>query len=76
MPCGAVRCRAAVPEIITWFNKLDLEILEVYGMTENFGWSHSTEDGDQLIGWVGTPMTAWNAVSVKPVRSRCAAPAT
>ncbi|UWN49314.1 Long-chain-fatty-acid--CoA ligase FadD15 [Alcanivorax sp. ALC70] len=24
-------------------------------MTENFGWSHSTEDGDQLIGWVGTP---------------------
>ncbi|MBM1145986.1 AMP-binding protein [Alcanivorax sp. ZXX171] len=59
---GLDECRVALsgaaplsPEIITWFNKLDLEILEVYGMTENFGWSHSTEDGDQLIGWVGTP---------------------
>nr|WP_238400860.1 AMP-binding protein [Alloalcanivorax marinus] len=59
---GLDECRVALSgaaplstEIITWFNKLDLEILEVYGMTENFGWSHTTEQGDQRIGWVGTP---------------------
>ncbi|MBF1802785.1 AMP-binding protein [Alloalcanivorax profundimaris] len=59
---GLDECRVALSgaaplstEIITWFNKLDLEILEVYGMTENFGWSHTTEEGDQRIGWVGTP---------------------
>jgi long-subunit acyl-CoA synthetase (AMP-forming) len=59
---GLDECRVALsgaaalsPEIISWFRKLGLEILEVYGMTENFGWSHSTEQGDQQIGWVGTP---------------------
>lgn len=59
---GLDECRIALsgaaalsPEIITWFKKLDLEILEVYGMTENLAWSHTTEEGDQKIGWVGTP---------------------
>ncbi|MCG8392311.1 MAG: AMP-binding protein [Pseudomonadales bacterium] len=59
---GLDQCRIALsgaaalsPEIITWFKKLDLEILEVYGMTENLAWSHTTEEGDQQIGWVGTP---------------------
>lgn len=59
---GLDECRVALSgaaplstEIISWFNKLGLEILEVYGMTENFGWSHTTEQGDQRIGWVGTP---------------------
>lgn len=59
---GLDECRIALsgaaalsPEIITWFKKLDLEILEVYGMTENLAWSHTTEEGDQQIGWVGTP---------------------
>ncbi|ASK35161.1 AMP-binding acetyl-CoA synthetase [Alcanivorax sp. N3-2A] len=58
---GLEECRVALsgaaalsPEIIAWFEKLGLEILEVYGMTENFGWSHATEQGDQQIGWVGT----------------------
>ena len=59
---GLDECRIALsgaaalsPEIITWFKKLGLEILEVYGMTENLAWSHTTEEGDQQIGWVGTP---------------------
>lgn len=59
---GLDGCRIALsgaaalsPEIITWFKKLGLEILEVYGMTENLAWSHTTEVGDQKIGWVGTP---------------------
>ena len=59
---GLDECRIALsgaaalsPEIITWFKKLGLEILEVYGMTENLAWSHTTEVGDQMIGWVGTP---------------------
>ncbi|MCK0155530.1 AMP-binding protein [Alcanivorax sp. S6407] len=59
---GLDECRIALsgaaalsPEIITWFKKLGLEILEVYGMTENLAWSHTTEVGDQKIGWVGTP---------------------
>ncbi|MEQ3636010.1 AMP-binding protein [Alcanivorax sp.] len=59
---GLDECRIALsgaaalsPEIIAWFKKLDLEILEGYGMTENLAWSHSTEEGDQQMGWVGTP---------------------
>ncbi|WP_421705618.1 AMP-binding protein [Alloalcanivorax xenomutans] len=59
---GLDECRVALSgaaplstEIISWFNTLGLEILEVYGMTENFGWSHTTVQGDQQIGWVGTP---------------------
>ena len=59
---GLDECRVALSgaaplstDIMSWFNKMDLEILEVYGMTENFGWSHTTEQGDQQIGWVGTP---------------------
>lgn len=59
---GLDNCRIALsgaaalsPEIIFWFKKLGLEILEVYGMTENLAWSHTTEVGDQMIGWVGTP---------------------
>jgi long-chain acyl-CoA synthetase len=59
---GLDECRIALsgasalsPEVIEWFRKLGLEILEVYGMTENMAWSHATREGDQNIGWVGTP---------------------
>lgn len=59
---GLDQCRIALsgasalsPEVIEWFKKLGLEILEVYGMTENMAWSHTTPEGDQKIGWVGTP---------------------
>ena len=59
---GLQHCRIALSgasalskEVIVWFRKLGLEILEVYGMTENMAWSHTTRQGDQKIGWVGTP---------------------
>lgn len=59
---GLDECRIALsgaaalsPEVIEWFNKLGLEILEVYGMTENMAWSHTTRSGDQKVGWVGAP---------------------
>ena len=59
---GLQDCRVALsgaaalsPEVIEWFGRLGLEILEVYGMTENMAWSHTTRSGDQKIGWVGTP---------------------
>ena len=59
---GLDQCRIALsgasalsPEVIHWFRKLGLEILEVYGMTENMAWSHATAAGDQHVGWVGTP---------------------
>lgn len=46
---------ALSPELIGWFNKIGLEILEVYGMSENLAWSHTTRSGDQKVGWVGSP---------------------
>jgi long-subunit acyl-CoA synthetase (AMP-forming) len=46
---------ALSPEVIDWFKGLGLEILEVYGMTENMAWSHTTRSGDQRVGWVGLP---------------------
>ncbi|MDO8860922.1 AMP-binding protein [Haliea sp. E1-2-M8] len=58
---GLDECRIALsgasalsPEVIEWFRKIGLEILEVYGMTENMAWSHATRVGDQRIGRVGT----------------------
>lgn len=59
---GLDQCRLALsgaaalsPELIGWYNRLGLEILEVYGMTENMAWSHTTRPGDQHIGYVGKP---------------------
>lgn len=59
---GLQDCRLALSgasalseEVIVWFKSLGLEILEVYGMTENMAWSHTTRQGDQKIGWVGKP---------------------
>lgn len=58
---GLDQCRIALsgaaalsPELIDWFKSLGLEVLEVYGMTENMGWSHTTREGDQCVGRVGT----------------------
>lgn len=62
---GLDKCRIALSgaaalsqELIVWFKALGLEILEVYGMTENLAWSHTTPEGGQRIGWVGTPNDA------------------
>ncbi|MNO71267.1 Long-chain-fatty-acid--CoA ligase FadD15 [compost metagenome] len=50
--CGA----APVPEaLLDWYRRLGLEIHEVYGMTENCGYSHSTRPGRHKAGWIGQP---------------------
>jgi len=42
------------PDIILWYRKLGLELLEVYGMSEDFGNSHLCRPGKVRIGYVGS----------------------
>jgi len=47
---------APIPKaVIEWYNKLGLELLEGYGMTENFAYSHCTKPGQVRAGYVGAP---------------------
>ena len=41
------------PELLRWYERLGLPIIEVYGMTENCGVSHATLPGVQRPGTVG-----------------------
>jgi len=43
------------PDLLRWYNKLKLDLVEVYGMTENCGVSHATLPGRQRPGTVGLP---------------------
>jgi long-chain acyl-CoA synthetase len=43
------------PEILQWYRDLGLELLELYGMSENFAISHCTRPGQVRVGYVGTP---------------------
>jgi long-chain acyl-CoA synthetase len=43
------------PELLRWYARLGLAIIEVYGMTENCGVSHCTLLGKQRPGTVGYP---------------------
>ena len=43
------------PDLLRWYNKLGLALVEVYGMTENCGVSHATIRGKQRPGTVGQP---------------------
>jgi long-chain acyl-CoA synthetase len=42
------------PSVLNWYQSLGLDIVEVYGMTENCGLSHSTVLGKPRPGTVGT----------------------
>jgi long-chain acyl-CoA synthetase len=42
-------------DLIAWYRALGLELLEGYGMTENFNYSHLTRPGQVRPGYVGTP---------------------
>ena len=43
------------PELLAWYSRLGLPIVEVYGMTENCGVSHATLPGVERPGTVGLP---------------------
>ncbi|MBW7998536.1 MAG: AMP-binding protein, partial [Candidatus Glassbacteria bacterium] len=52
----AISGAAPLPEeVILWYHSLGLELLEAYGMTENFAYSHGNPPGDIRVGTVGTP---------------------
>jgi len=49
-------CSASAPmpaPILKWYRDLGLELLEGYGMTENFCYSHLTKPGETRLGYVG-----------------------
>ncbi|MHA3739013.1 AMP-binding protein [Pseudomonas sp. Eth.TT006] len=47
---------APVPQtLLGWYQKLGLEVLEVYGMTESCGYSHICLPGQYKQGWIGKP---------------------
>ncbi len=59
---GLDRCRLAAggaapipPDVLRWYRDLGLDLIEVYGMTENCGASHSTLPGTSHPGTVGWP---------------------
>jgi long-chain acyl-CoA synthetase len=57
---GAVRFAgsgsAPIPaDLIAWYRRLGLELLEGYGMTENSSYSHMTRPGAVRVGYVGQP---------------------
>lgn len=41
------------PEIVSWYRNLGLELLDVYGMSENFCYSHYSRPGQVRVGHVG-----------------------
>jgi long-chain acyl-CoA synthetase len=43
------------PPIVAWYRSLGLELLEAYGMSENFAYSHFTRPGQARVGYVGPP---------------------
>jgi long-subunit acyl-CoA synthetase (AMP-forming) len=44
------------PDLIQWYRDLGLELLEGYGMSEDFAYSHATQPGMSRAGYVGSPM--------------------
>lgn len=59
---GLDKCRVAAggaapmpADVLHWYRKLGLDLIEVYGMTENCGASHSTLPGSKKTGVVGQP---------------------
>ncbi len=41
------------PEVLSWYHRLGLELLEAYGMTEQFGTATCTMPGRGRVGYVG-----------------------
>ncbi len=60
---GLHKCRllltGAAPlakEVQNWFAGLGMPLLEAYGMSENFAYSHLTLANKMRVGWVGAPL--------------------
>jgi long-subunit acyl-CoA synthetase (AMP-forming) len=52
----AVSGSAPIPgDLLDWYRALGLELLEGYGMSENFCISHGTRPGQVRVGYVGQP---------------------
>lgn len=43
-------------ELIAWYRTLGLELVEIYGMTEGWAYSHMGRVGQLKPGWVGPPV--------------------
>ena len=43
------------PEVLTWYRRLGLNLLEGYAMSEDFACSHSSTERQHEAGWVGVP---------------------
>ena len=59
---GLDQCRIAAggaapmpADVLQWYRDLGLDLIEVYGMTENCGVSHATLPGSRQVGTVGLP---------------------
>ncbi|MEO7108137.1 MAG: AMP-binding protein, partial [Rhodoferax sp.] len=59
---GLDKCRLAAggaapmpSDVLQWYRRLGLDLIEVYGMTENCGTSHATLPGSREVGSVGLP---------------------
>lgn len=50
------------PELVDWYRQLGLDLLEGYGMTEDFCYSHACVPGNMRVGYVGEP---YDGVDVK-----------
>jgi long-chain acyl-CoA synthetase len=44
------------PDLIEWYRSLGLELLEGYGMSENFAYSHVSLPGKSRVGYVGNAL--------------------
>ena len=60
---GLNYCRIAVtgsaplsPHLVAWYRNLGLDMLDGYGMTENFAASHFSRVGKVRLGYVGSPV--------------------
>ena len=49
-------------DLLAWYRNLGLELLEGYGMTENFNYSHMSMPGKARVGYVGNP---WEEVTCR-----------
>jgi long-chain acyl-CoA synthetase len=52
----AASASAPIPgELLRWYRRLGLNLIEGYGMTEDLGYSHRTTEESNLLGHVGVP---------------------